>query len=50
MRPLGNQGAHLFVAGLPIYPFIYLKPVMDPQLQTNAKELRGRIAQIVGHL
>ena len=30
--------------------FIYLKPVMDPQLQTNASNLHDRISQIVRHL
>ena len=30
--------------------FIYLNPVMDPQLKSDATELRERIMQIAGHL
>ena len=30
--------------------FIYLNPVMDPQLKSAAAELRERIKQIAGHL
>ncbi len=30
--------------------FIYLNPVMDPQLKSDAAELRDRIMQIAGHL
>lgn len=32
------------------YWFIYLNPVMDPQLKSDAAELRERIMQIAGHL